>query len=289
MIMKKYVYAAGTFALALAMSALPSAAFAEGGDEGQGNAGVQMTAQTQGIQAQTDSSVGRGEGERSSGDRQRQQEVKRGESGHQFEATSSDNQSGNEEMSNDQNTQGVGEDQGEIHLDLESEGNPATSFEDLKRKIEARKHELEQEVASTTPADRSIVENANPVRLAVRSFLSSKNLLGGIGPEVSQIAKEVNDSVATTTSAEAQIQARGFFTRLLFGGDSAAADVISQEVAQNQERIDTLTKLLGAANVPADIKATLQAQITAIQDAQTRLEDLAQKEQTAWGLFSWRF
>jgi len=200
----------------------------------------------------------------------------------QSEATSSNDRGGNQ-IDENQN------DDGEINLDLEDDSNPATSFEDLKQKIEKRRGQLEQEVASTTEADKNIVENANPVRLAVHSLLASKELLGGIGQQVSEIAKQMNDSVATTTNAEAKVQARSFITRLLFGGDSAAADVIARQVAQNQSRIDDLNKLLGEANVPADIQTVLKAQITAIQDAQARLQALAQKEQKAWGLFSWRF
>jgi hypothetical protein len=179
--------------------------------------------------------------------------------------------------------------QGDINLELESTTTPAFSLAGLKLSIEQRKQQLQQEVASTTEADKNIVENANPVRLAVHSLLASKDLLGGIGSQVSEIAKQMNDSVATTTNAEAKIQSRGFLTRFLFGGDSAAADVISQAVAQNQQRIDDLTKLLGGANVSADIQIVLKAQITALQTAQARLEDLAQKEKSAWGLFSWRF
>ena len=163
------------------------------------------------------------------------------------------------------------------------------SFAELKQVIETRKLQLDQEAAATTSENQSIAENANPVRLGVHALLASKVLLGGIGGQVSEIAKEMNDSIATTTSAEVQIQLRGFFTRLLCGGDSASANVISQEVVQNQQRIDALTTLLNQANVSADVQVTLKAQIAAIQDAQVRLQALAKSEQSQWGLFSWRF
>ena len=159
----------------------------------------------------------------------------------------------------------------------------------MKQSIEVRNQELEQELASSTGANKALIANANPVRLAVHALLASKDLVGGIGAQVSAIAQQVNDSVASTTSAEAQIQSRGFFTKLLFGGDTAAAQVITQQTAQNQQRITDLTKLLGQANISADVQATLQAQITALQAAQTRLQALAQQEQSTWGLFSWRF
>ena len=269
--MKKYVSVLGAFSLAVAMSGLPAIAFAEDNGGVRGDATAQV--QTQGADAQ----VGVTAREGGSVDQQKQQEQE-----NQLEATGSNVACSEEQVGQGQNEQ-------EINLDLEDDSNPATSFGDLQQKIEIRKQQLEQEVASTTSADKNIVEDANPVRLAVHSLLASKNLLGGIGPQVSEIAKEVNDSVATTTNVEVKIQSRGFLTRFFFGGDSASADVISQEVARNQQRIDDLTKLLAGANVSADIQATLNAQITALQDAQARLQALAQKERSSWGIFSWRF
>jgi hypothetical protein len=273
--MKKHIYyAAGAFALALAMSGLPAIALAENNGGGEVGVQTQVRVQTKGIEASSSARVG--EGGQTEATSSKEQE-------NQLEATSSNDQKGNENVqSGDQGNQ-------EIDLELESTTTPAFSLAGLKLSIEQRKQELDQEVASTTEADKNIVENANPVRLAVHSLLASKDLLGGIGQQVSEIAKQMNDSVATTTNAEAKIQSRGFLTRFLFGGDSAAADVISQAVAQNQQRIDDLTKLLGGANVSVDIQIVLKAQITALQTAQTRLLDLAQKEQKMWGLFSWRF
>lgn len=269
--MKKYIYAAGVAALTLAVSGLPAMAFAEnGGLEGQVNAAAQVGVQVQ----ERDSSV------RTDG------EVRSDVQGNEDQsdvASSSDRGDKNSQIDENQN------DDEEISLDLEDDSHPAVSLEDLKQKIEDRKHELEQEVASTSPDHQDIVENANQMRLAVRALLASKDLVGGIGDQVSELAKQMNESVATTTEAEAKVQARGFLVRLFFGGDSAAAEVIAQQVAQNQARIDELTKLLNGANVSADIQVVLKAQIAAIQDAQARLQDLAQKEQKSWGLFSWRF
>ncbi|MFI5260392.1 MAG: hypothetical protein ACHQU0_01180 [Candidatus Paceibacteria bacterium] len=283
--MKKYISGFGTVALALLMGGLPAAAFAE--TNGEDGLGVQVQAQAVGIEASTSvTEHASGENEAAREQQKQQQEVSREQQKNQLEASSTDEQ--HQQASSTRPSIKGGED-GELGLELEDGGIPAHSFGDLKQNIELRKQQLEQEAASTSPDFQTIVTNANPVRLAVHSFLASKDLLGGIGQQVSEIAKNMNDSVATTTNAEVQIQSRGFLTRLLFGGDTAAADVIKNEVAQNQQHIDELTKLLGGTNVSADIKATLTAQITALQGAQTRLQDLAQKEQSTWGLFSWRF
>lgn len=282
--MKKYIYITGTFALALAMSGLPAAALAENnGEEEHGDISVQVGAQAPDLSLQTGVSVRVDEEEHSSGGQQKKETVQ-----HEgrVEAIGSDDEMDLEDMTDEQD---FGDDADEIHFDLEDDEDVAISLHDLQQKIEVRKHELDQELASTSPDHQQIVENANQVRVAVHSLLASKELLGGIGPKVSEIAKDMNNSVATTTNAEAKIQSRGFLVRLFFGGDSAAADVIAQQVAQNQQRIDDLNKMLGEANVSADIQVTLRAQIVAIQEAQVRLQELAQKEQSQWGLLSWRF
>ncbi len=266
--MRKYIYAVGTAVLALAMSGVAAVAVhAEDGLEGGVSGTVRVNLNTDtGIGetgASTSVSARAGEGEGSSEGR-----------------TGTTSVSGRAIV-------GIA---GEQELEL-GDGNtpPVSSFTELKQTIEARKLQLEQEAAATTSEDQSIVKNDNSVRLAVHALLAAKTLLGGIGPQVSQIAKEMNDSIATTTSAEVQIQSRGFFTRLFFGGDSAAASVIAQEVAQNEQHINTLTNLLNQANISADVQATLKVQIADIQAAQVRLQALAKSEQSQWGLFSWRF
>jgi len=253
--MKKHMHEFGAFALALAMSGLPAIAFAEEGssrgDDSSAQVRVELRAEDSlGTDSRSDSAEGR-------------VEVRlRGADGD--------------------------DDMWEFELE-DADEDSAVSFDDLKLKIESRKHELDDEEASSTSRTRDIVKNANPVRLAVHSLLASKDLLGGIGAQISVIAREMNDSVASTTNAEAQAQSRGFLAHLFFGGDRVAADVIAKEVAANEVRIADLKKLLGEANVPADIQATLSAQITALETAQVRLAALAQREEKLWGLFSWRF
>jgi len=287
--MKKYIYSAGTIALALAMSSVPAFAFAEGsiGDV-QVTSGVTAQATTQsdgGTQSDSQSVSGSGSAYAQVGGGNRKPSITGGSEG---EGSGSVGEQSNAGVSNG----------GEHSSEMESEGLPfnlatSTSFvfssTQLDQSIKVRAGELDQEEASSSPEMKQIFKNENPVRLAVHSLLASKDLLGGIGGQVSVIAQQMNDSVASTTKAEMQIQSRGFLTKLLFGGDSAAAQVITQSVAQNQARIDDLNKLLAQANVAADVQVTLKAQITALEAAQVRLQDLAKQEQSMWGIFSWRF
>ncbi len=166
----------------------------------------------------------------------------------------------------------------------------AQSGTELTQMIQVREQQLEQEAASTTLVERPAIQNANQVRLAVHALLAAQDLLGpSIGGQVAQLAAQVDASAQVTANAQVQAQARGFWTMLFFGGDARAAATIEQEVNQNQARIEQMTRLLSQASSTPGVQATLQAQLTAMQQEQERLQQFAQSEKNRLGIFSWRF
>ena len=175
-------------------------------------------------------------------------------------------------------------------ISLSATSTPVSSFEQLLQSIKDKRDALDLEASTTATSSRPLLEEANKVRLAAHALVAARDLMGSttVGADISQIAQQVNDSLATTTLAQSQIQARGFWTKLLFGGDSAAAAQIQQEVVQNQARITQLTQLLAQASTSAQVKTELTAQIQAMQEQQTALAAEAQAQQNQWGIFSWR-
>lgn len=166
----------------------------------------------------------------------------------------------------------------------------ARSAEQLKEMIKTRRMEIKDRLASTSPSGREAFEHASEVSVAVHALLASRDLLGGgIGSQVSEIAKQMNDSVATTTNVEAKLQSRGILSRIFFGGDKKSAEVISAQIEQNKARLQTLTGILSSASTTEEVKATLDAQVQAMQDEQNRLQTVAQGQSKLWGIFSWRF
>jgi hypothetical protein len=302
--MHRYTRAAVALALALSISALPAAALAKedssGGDGsansgGSGQGGTSDQIGTSGSNDLTGSRLGE---DATNSNRGRVGEdatnSNRGP-GNGNEGTSSNRGPGNENEGTSSNrgedeslTEDVNDDHG-LHLELESTTTRANSLADLRQKVADRRHELDDEEASSTPDREDIMKNANDVRIAVLSFLAAQNLLGANGLQIATLVALVNQSLASTTNAEAEIHDRGALTRFFFGGDAVSADVIAQAVAANQVRIDNLKALLNQANVPLNIQTELNAQITVLEDQQTRLQDLALKEKSQWGLFSWRF
>jgi len=310
--MKTNIYKLGVVATALAMSVLPAIALAdsdggsEKGDIERAQVGVstQSSAQTA-VTAGVKPSIKGVVGDDGDGDRELNEDAKtqeRESEGVRAGATQTTSLTpgvkpsikgsvgdDDDRGASDEINEGIENIAEQELADLEDDEMPVASLTALKQKIEKQTQKLQEAVASTTsPAKQNRLKNTNKVRIATNSLVVSKNLLGGIGQQVSEIAKKVSDSVATTTVAEAKIQSRGFFTRLFFGGDSVAAKVINEEVSQNQQHIDQLAQLLGQANISSDIKTTLDEQISALKDAQARLQDLARKEQKMWGLLSWR-
>lgn len=176
-----------------------------------------------------------------------------------------------------------------IQLKLQATTTPAWDVVQLRQTVQERERELNQEASSTDEQYREIVRNENQVRLAVHALLASEQALGGVGPQVSAIAREFNNSVRTTVNAEAEIQARNFLSRLFFGGDRVAAEVLAQEVTRNRERIQELTRLLGQSGLSEDMRIELEMQLQVMQQEQSRIELVAEHEQRLWGIFSWRF
>ena len=160
--------------------------------------------------------------------------------------------------------------------------------------LENEIHTLEQEHAqevSVSPAEiRDILEHRNDVQVGVDSFLLVKNQMGLSGPDISVLAQQFNASLKSTAQAEERIRKRDALTRIFVGGDDSAASVIDAEVSDNQMRIQELNHMLGqCTNCSAGVKTLLQQQIQTMEQEQTRLSGIAQKEHSDNGLFGWMF
>lgn len=173
--------------------------------------------------------------------------------------------------------------------DLFGSSTPAQNLAQLQQRIQDREQEVQGLLASSTPEQQAMLEHASKVSVAVHALIAARDLVGSTtGQRISEIAQQVNDSLASTTDAEAQIQARGFWTKLFFGGDSRAAQTLQQTVSQNQDHIQQITDLLNQASTTAEVKATLQVQLQQLENAQASTTATANQQKGLWGLFSWR-
>ncbi|MBU5688139.1 MAG: hypothetical protein KQA41_00715 [Candidatus Aenigmarchaeota archaeon] len=146
---------------------------------------------------------------------------------------------------------------------------------------------IEEETRNIKGAEQKVYQNQNTVRVAVHTLLAMEDLTGGIGKNISQIAREFNNSIQATIRAEERIEKRNKITRFFVGGDDQAAKEIEQQVLQNQIRIQELKKYSRECNCSEEIKAMLQEQIQNLEREQSRLSELVKKEKESKGLFGW--
>lgn len=163
----------------------------------------------------------------------------------------------------------------------------AENKQELKQMIKDKNEELKEKLKELKEQKKEREEYHNQVKVAVHTLLASENLTGGIGQNVSEIAKEFNNSVQVTIRAQERIQNKNKLVRYLFGGNEQAADEIQQEVEQNQQRIQELEELLDKCDCDQEIKTILQEQIQLMEQEQIKLNEMAKNEKSYKGIFGW--
>jgi hypothetical protein len=159
--------------------------------------------------------------------------------------------------------------------------------EELREVIRQRKAEMDNETRNVSESIRNIYAKQNRVVLAVHAFIDMENLTGGIGRNISQIARDFNNSVNKTLRAEEKIQNSNWFSKMLFGGDRDSATEIENETVQNILRIQHLKDLLQACNCTEEVRSMFQEQIQNMEFEQTRLSEIAKQEISNKGLLGW--
>jgi hypothetical protein len=153
--------------------------------------------------------------------------------------------------------------------------------EDRHKSLES----LNATLQNISSGERDRIKNENEVRIAVTTLLDVEDLSGGIGRNVSAIARDFNNSASSMRKLEDRIQSRNSFVRLLFGGDREAARELATQTAQNNARIVELHQLISSATLNPEVRAILEDQVRIVQKEQERLQQLATREQEDRGLF----
>lgn len=166
----------------------------------------------------------------------------------------------------------------------------AKNVDELKQMIKERKQQIDQELQSlSNKTKQKVFENQNQVREAVHAFLAAEDLVGGIGQQVSAIAREFNNSVEKTILAEEKIQSRNKIKEFFLGGDKVAALELKQEADQNRIRIQELKQLKGDCECEQEVMELIEEKIQLTEQEQTRLEQLVLEQLEKKGLFGWLF
>ncbi|MBU3941873.1 MAG: hypothetical protein KKF74_03095 [Nanoarchaeota archaeon] len=190
-----------------------------------------------------------------------------------------------QQVQEEEQTQNQGEDT-QIMVQQRQELKAQTKTQ-IQEMVQQKQQAMNQELEGKSEKEQKVYQNQNQVRLAVHSLLAMEDLVGGIGKNVSQIARQFNNSVQATIRAEERIQTRSGFRRFFAGGDEKSAEDIEQEVNQNRLRIQELKQLYEQCDCDDEVKAMMQEQIQNMEQEQNRLQELAQKEKKSKGLFGW--
>ena len=163
----------------------------------------------------------------------------------------------------------------------------------LHQQIQERKQAQEQ--AGLPAGQQRVTARYSNVSAFVHILLneSQNNALfgegaGGIGSQVSEYARQFNNSLRAQIQAEERIENRNAVVRFFAGGDQAAAGTLEQETVRNQERIREMQQLITQCqDCDAQIMELLQAQLQEMEGVQTRLQLLAAKEKQDRVIFGW--
>jgi hypothetical protein len=174
--------------------------------------------------------------------------------------------------------------------EIETEDDHKTSgrnISEIRREHDKSHDDLNATLRNVSSGDRERFKNENEVRLAVHTLLEMENVSGGIGRNVSAIAREFNNSASSAKTFEDRIRNRNTLTRILFGGDRDAAREIANLTARNRDRILELEQLLKGSSLDTDSRAFMEDQVRIMQKEQERLDQLSKREQEDRGFFAW--
>jgi gas vesicle protein len=182
----------------------------------------------------------------------------------------------------------IKENMSDIKITIDDKQNSlAQNISQMRNDLREKQNEFNTTLQNETPERRSRVKNQNDVRLAVQTLLAMEDRTGGIGQNISAIAREFNNSVNMSEKLEQKIQDRTGIMRVFLGGDRDAAGQLANITSQNQARIQKIQQEMNTTMLDPDVRVFLEEQLQAMQNEETRLEQLATREQQDRGLFGW--
>lgn len=107
-----------------------------------------------------------------------------------------------------------------------------------------------------------------------------------IGEEISQVAKEEDESSEKVAEAIKEVENRGKFKTFLIGTDYKNIGAIRSEMVRSENNIDRLAKAKERTLDPI-LKAELDVQIAALQKANDDAEAFVKANESKFSIFGW--
>lgn len=123
---------------------------------------------------------------------------------------------------------------------------------------------------------------------AVQNLLKLEGAAGGLGPQISEIAKAQNQAQEKIQASLDNLQARSGFMRTLLGPDYQALGELKGQYQQNQLRIKTLEELMTQTDNEGD-SSELKLAIDAFIKQNIALQEEISTQESRPGIFGWFF
>lgn len=179
------------------------------------------------------------------------------------------------------------QDREQIHVLDIANTTPVRYSVQEREKIQSDRNTLNATLRNATPVRAGWARTENEVRLAVHTLLAMENITGGIGPQVSAVAREFNNSASQSWQLEERIRNRDAVSRFFFGGDQVSAAELASLNVQNQNRIRQIEQLMANESLDEETRAMLQEQLAIMEQENTRLGQVSSSEQQSRGIFGW--
>ena len=129
-------------------------------------------------------------------------------------------------------------------------------------------------------------DHRSAVATFVQSLLDIADREGGIGEQVSEVAKSQNDSATTTVSAMKRVEERGAVRKFFFGSDYKNLGVIRSELATTTQNIAKLKLAADKVVFEAD-KIELNTQIQNLETELIKINTYLKAHEDIFSLFGW--
>lgn len=160
------------------------------------------------------------------------------------------------------------------------------SIGNIREQLLLMNETLREELKNLSVERKEMKQSENRVRLAVHALLAVRNETSpGIGEQVSAIARDFNNSNQKAINAEYRIMKRNAVMKFFFGAKPAAVDEVEKNFNANKERIGQLKQL--KLNMTGNAANFTEEQIQAMEQENTRLEQVAKTQKAKRGILGW--
>lgn len=180
-------------------------------------------------------------------------------------------------------TQNQGEDE-QIQVTTQEQEDSQSSEDEN----ETDKGQAKGQLKSISPRSETARQHMSVVAQTVEELLTTQGAKGGIGQQVSEVARAQQQAQQEIEGELDKLEVRQGLMKKLFGPDYKAIKNLSQQIERNRLRIRQLEQLQTQVTNQAD-QTQIQEAVQTLVEQNTALEEQIQAEEQIGSLFGWLF